>query len=70
MITWTKASYPGTGDKYDGYHVEKTFPNLKDEDIVDWHSVDYCVDQKSEANGAIDLRLAEILFHLYGHAGN
>ena len=22
-----------------------------------------------EANGAIDLRLAEILFHLYGHAG-
>ena len=38
---------PGV-DKYDGYHVEKTFPDLKDEDIVDWHSVDYCVERLSK----------------------
>lgn len=35
---------PGV-DKYDGYHVEKTFPDLKDEDIVDWHSADYCIER-------------------------
>ena len=38
---------PGV-DKYDGYHIEKTFPDLKDEDIVDWHSVDYCVERLSK----------------------
>lgn len=35
---------PGV-DKYDGYHVEKTYPDLKDEDIIDWHSADYCIDR-------------------------
>ena len=34
--------------KYDGFHNGKTFPNLKDEDIVDWHSVDYCVERLSK----------------------
>jgi len=29
----------------DGYHVEKVHPNLKDEDIVDWHSTDYCIER-------------------------
>jgi len=44
-----KLSGNGPGvDKYDGYHVEKTFPDLKDEDIVDWHSVDYCVERLSK----------------------
>ena len=44
-----KLSGNGPGvDKYDGYHVEKTFPHLKDEDIVDWHSVDYCVERLSK----------------------
>ncbi len=38
---------PGV-DKYDGYHVEKTFPDLKDEDIVDWHSTDYCIERLSK----------------------
>ncbi len=38
---------PGV-DKYDGYHVEKTFPELKDEDIVDWHSVDYCIERLAQ----------------------
>ncbi len=38
---------PGV-NKYDGYHIEKTFPDLKDEDIVDWHSVDYCVERLSK----------------------
>lgn len=35
---------PGV-DKYDGYFVDKVFPDLKDEDIVDWHSTDYCVER-------------------------
>ncbi|MEM6916993.1 MAG: sulfatase, partial [Verrucomicrobiota bacterium] len=35
---------PGV-EKYDGYHVDKIFPELKDEDIVDWHATDYCVDR-------------------------
>ena len=34
--------------KHDGYHNNKTFPNLKDEDIVDWHTVDYCVERLSK----------------------
>tara|TARA_R110002096_G_scaffold252201_1_gene445159 strand:- start:2249 stop:3598 length:1350 start_codon:yes stop_codon:yes gene_type:complete len=38
---------PGV-DKYDGFHVEKTFPDLKDEDIVDWHSADYCIERMME----------------------
>ncbi len=38
---------PGV-DKYDGFHVEKTFPNLKDEDLVDWHSADYCIERMQE----------------------
>lgn len=31
--------------KYDGYHIEKTFPNLKDEDLIDWHTTDYIIDR-------------------------
>lgn len=35
---------PGV-DKYDGFHVKKTFPKLKDEDIIDWHTADYCIER-------------------------
>ena len=35
---------PGV-DKYDGFHREKTFPHLKDEDIIDWHSASYCIER-------------------------
>lgn len=49
---WTeymdKTGMSGNGpgvDKYDGYFVDKVFPDLKDEDIVDWHATDYCVDR-------------------------
>ncbi len=31
--------------KYDGYLDDKKHPELKDQDIVDWHSVDYCIDR-------------------------
>ncbi|MEM6279262.1 MAG: sulfatase, partial [Verrucomicrobiota bacterium] len=43
-----KTGMSGNGprvEKYDGYHVDKIFPDLKDEDIVDWHATDYCVDR-------------------------
>ncbi|MEM7697609.1 MAG: sulfatase [Verrucomicrobiota bacterium] len=34
--------------KYDGYFVEKTFPELRDEDLADWHSANYCIDRLRE----------------------
>ncbi len=49
---WTeymsKAGKHGNGpgvDKYDGFHTDKIHPDLKDEDIVDWHSANYCIDR-------------------------
>lgn len=41
---------PGV-EKMDGYHDDVTHPNLKDDDILDWHAVDYCIEritQKSD----------------------
>ncbi len=35
---------PGV-QKYDGFHVEKTFPKLKDDDLIDWHSTDYIIER-------------------------
>ncbi len=35
---------PGV-QKNDGYHTDKTHPNLQDEDILDWHSVSYIVER-------------------------
>lgn len=43
-----KTGLSGNGlgvEKYDGYFVDKIFPDLKDEDIVDWYSTDYIVDR-------------------------
>ncbi|MEM6473309.1 MAG: sulfatase [Planctomycetota bacterium] len=37
---------PGV-EKMDGYHLDVTHPNLKDEDLMDWHTVDYCIDRIS-----------------------
>ncbi|BCX47563.1 iduronate-2-sulfatase [Haloferula helveola] len=31
--------------KYDGYLNRKTFPDLKDDDLLDWHAVDYCIER-------------------------
>jgi len=31
--------------KFDGFHVEKKHPQLKDEDLTDWHSVNYCIER-------------------------
>lgn len=48
-----RAGMSGNGpgvDKYDGYFVEKTFPDLKDEDIVDWHATDYCIERLEKKN--------------------
>lgn len=38
------ANGPGV-KKNDGYHDDVQHPNLKDEDLRDWHVVDYCIDQ-------------------------
>ncbi|MDF1811017.1 MAG: sulfatase [Verrucomicrobiales bacterium] len=35
---------PGV-DKYDGFHKDVTHPDLKDEDIIDWHTADYCIER-------------------------
>ncbi|TWU61663.1 sulfatase [Crateriforma conspicua] len=32
-------------DKMDGYHVDKIHPNLKDDDLIDWHSTNYIIDR-------------------------
>lgn len=31
--------------KMDGYHDDVTHPNLKDDDLLDWHAVDYCIER-------------------------
>jgi arylsulfatase A-like enzyme len=38
---------PGV-EKYDGFHVDKTHPDLKDEDILDFHATDYCIRKLEE----------------------
>ncbi|MEM1297129.1 MAG: sulfatase-like hydrolase/transferase, partial [Verrucomicrobiota bacterium] len=35
---------PGV-EKYDGYHDDVTHPDLKDEDIVDWHAANYIIER-------------------------
>ena len=35
---------PGV-EKMDGYHNNKTHPNLKDDDLIDWHSANYCIER-------------------------
>lgn len=35
--------------KNDGYHTDKIHPDLKDEDIIDWHAVDYTIERMMEA---------------------
>jgi arylsulfatase A-like enzyme len=35
---------PGV-EKMDGYHIDKIHPNLKDDDLIDWHSTDYCIER-------------------------
>ena len=37
--------------KLDGFHVDAKYPNLKDEDLADWHTTNYCIErlqQKSD----------------------
>lgn len=34
--------------KDDGYHTDKIHPDLKDEDIIDWHAVDYTIERLME----------------------
>ena len=41
------ANGPGV-EKYDGYHNGKTHPDLKDEDIMDWHTTNYCIQRLKE----------------------
>ncbi len=38
------ANGPGVR-KDDGYHQDKTHPNLQDEDLIDWHTTDYCIER-------------------------
>ena len=40
--------------KYDGYHIDKKHNKLKDQDIIDWHSVDYCIDRIKGKKGDQD----------------
>jgi arylsulfatase A-like enzyme len=35
---------PGV-EKLDGFHVDKVHPNLRDEDLIDWHSADYVIER-------------------------
>ncbi|MEM8913537.1 MAG: sulfatase [Planctomycetota bacterium] len=35
---------PGV-EKMDGYHDDVVHPNLRDDDIMDWHTVDYCIER-------------------------
>ncbi len=39
---------------YDGYLVDKKHPQLKDQDIIDWHSVDYCIERINGSKGDAD----------------
>jgi arylsulfatase A-like enzyme len=41
---------PGV-QKYDGFHVDKVHPDLKDDDIIDWHSTDYCIERMQREDG-------------------
>ncbi|MEM0898315.1 MAG: sulfatase [Verrucomicrobiota bacterium] len=46
--TFDKAGLSSNGpgvDKYDGYHNDVVHPDLKDEDIVDWHSANYIIER-------------------------
>lgn len=31
--------------KMDGYHVERLHPQLRDEDLIDWHTTNFCIEQ-------------------------
>ena len=51
---WTeymsKQGYSSNGpgvQKMDGYHNDKTHPDLKDDDLIDWHSTNYIIDRLS-----------------------
>lgn len=35
---------PGV-QKMDGYHNDKIHPDLKDEDLIDWHTTNYCIER-------------------------
>ena len=35
---------PGV-QKDDGYHTPKTHPDLRDEDLIDWHTTNYCIER-------------------------
>lgn len=35
---------PGV-DKMDGYHNAKVHPDLKDDDLLDWHTTSYCIER-------------------------
>ncbi len=35
---------PGV-EKLDGFHVDRVHPNLRDEDLIDWHSADYIIER-------------------------
>ena len=38
---------PGV-EKLDGFHIDKVHPDLKDEDLIDWHSTDYIIERLQE----------------------
>ena len=38
---------PGV-EKNDGYHTPKTHPDLKDEDLIDWQTTEYCIKRLGE----------------------
>ena len=47
----TGLSHNGPGvQKYDGFHVEKTFPKLRDDDLIDWHTTDYIIERLQKKN--------------------
>ena len=35
-------------EKLDGYHDDVVHPDLKDDDLLDWHAVDYCIQRLHE----------------------
>ncbi|MEO1616301.1 MAG: sulfatase [Planctomycetota bacterium] len=44
----SKSAFSSNGkgvEKMDGYHLDVTHPNLKDDDLMDWHTVDYCIER-------------------------
>ncbi len=39
-------SHNGPGvKKMDGFHDDVTHPNLKDDDLIDWHTTNYCIER-------------------------